>query len=65
MNIARGLERIECKVTQYAATGEAVMPIGDILASVSVNVPRAFKVFQNPADVSGTIIKLIILNSYF
>lgn len=55
MDTARGLERFECKVTQYANSGEAVMPVSEVLARVSVEVPRAFTVFQNPANVSGTV----------
>lgn len=54
MDIQRNLERIECKVTQYARTGEAVLPVDQVLARISVEVPRAFRVFQNPANVSGT-----------
>ena len=51
----RGLERFECQVTQYADPGEVVMPVNEVLARVSVDVPRAFKIFQSPADVSGTL----------
>ncbi len=56
MDIVRGLERIECRVTQYANAEEAVMPVRQVLERVSVDLPRAFKVFQNPADVSGTVV---------
>ena len=56
MDTARGLERFECKVIQYANSGEAVMPVSEVLARVSVEVPRAFTVFQNPANVSGTVV---------
>ena len=60
MDIGRGLERVECRVTQYADSGESVMPVGQVMERVSVDLPRAFKVFQNPANVSGST----VLNSY-
>ena len=60
MDIGRGLERIECRVTQYSNSGESVMPVEQVLEHVSVDLPRAFKVFQNPADVSGNS----VLNTY-
>ena len=53
MDIMRDLERIECKVTQYASSGEAVMPLSAVLTRVGVDLPRALRVFQTPADVSG------------
>ena len=56
MDTARDLERVECKVTQYANSGEAMLPVSQVLARVSEDVPRAFKVFQNAANVSGTIV---------
>ena len=60
MDIGRGLERIECRVTQYSNSGESVMPVEQVLERVSVDLPRAFKVFKNPADVSGNT----ALNTY-
>ena len=57
MDIGRGLERFECRVTQYSNSGESVMPMEQVLERVSVDLPRAFKIFQNPADVSGNLIQ--------
>ena len=53
MDIGRGLERIECRVTQYSNSDESVMPVEQVLERVSVDMPRAFNFFRNPADVSG------------
>ena len=53
MSILRGLERVECQVTQYANPEEAVMPISEILTRISVDIPRAFTVFQSQANISG------------
>ena len=62
MDIGRGLERIECRVTQYSNSDESVMPVEQVLERVSVDMPRAFNFFRNPADVSGnTALNILVI----
>ena len=51
----RGLDRIECNVTQYSNEGEMVMDVTEVVQRAALLLPRAVTLFVNPIDVSGTL----------
>ena len=55
----RDLQRFECELTQYANEGETVMPVSEILVRTGAEMSRAFKIFENQADVSGMIVRYL------
>lgn len=53
-DVERGLDRTECKVTQYSIQEEdGIDPVIDVVARVAVFLPLSLSIFQDPVNISG------------
>ena len=58
IDVQRGLDRIECIVTQYSNVGEQVIPVLEVARRTVPLIPRAITLFQDPISVSGISLSL-------